>query len=184
MQDSKLGQRIAQRYAEALIALGTQDQLLDRFDADILLIETALKDQPDLQGFLASPLIKREIKKAVLIKAFASSLHPLTTNFLGLLVDRRRIVALEQICQTFRRILRELRKVVLVDVVSAVPLSSEQIEQLKTRLTILTKAQQIELSCRQDPELLGGMIVRFGDQVIDASLRGQLRRMALQLAAY
>ncbi|WP_218079956.1 ATP synthase F1 subunit delta [Anthocerotibacter panamensis] len=183
MRDSKLGQRVAQRYAEALRDLGNQNNLLDRFGADFTLIEAVLREEPLLAKFLASPVIDAQNKKDLLTRAFNQNVHPYTLNFLMLLVDRRRAMYLEVICQTFQKLLRELAKTALAEVASAVPLTPEQEEHLKARLVVLTKASRVELVKRVDPDLLGGLVVRFGDQVIDVSLRGQLRRLALQLSA-
>jgi F-type H+-transporting ATPase subunit delta len=181
MQDSKLGGRVAQRYAEALFDLGKQENTLERFDADMALAEAVLTQEPDFQALLASPVVATQVKKDLLVRAFTSSLHPNSVRFFQLMVDRRRAMFLLTVCTTFRRLVRKQQKVALAEVVSAVALTPEQEAQLKTRLIDLTGSNRVELLCRIDPTLLGGMVVKFGDQVIDVSLRGQLRRLALQL---
>jgi len=182
VQDSKLAQRVAQRYAEALIDLGRQENSLDRFGADLDLVEAVLTRNRSFRDLLASPVIKILPKKAVLQQAFGADLHPFTMNFINLLVDRRRSMFLVEVCQAFRRLLLDLKKTALAEVTSAVALTPAQEAQLKARLIILTKSTDIQLQTRIDPELLGGLVVKFGDQIIDVSLRGQLRRLALQLS--
>ncbi len=183
MQDSKLGGRIGQRYAEALLSLGKEQNLLERFGQDLSLVEEVLVREPQLQALLGSPVIAIQVKKDLLSRAFAQDIHPFTLNFCQILTDRRRSMFLLDVCQAFQKLLRGLQKTTIAEVISAVLLTDEQKDQLQQRLLALTKAERVELKCQLDPELLGGMIVRFGDDVIDASLRGQLRQLALQLSA-
>lgn len=182
MQDSKLGNRVAQRYAEALLALAKEASLVDRFGTDLDLVFAVLSKEKSFADLLGSPVIKADAKKAILNQAFGADLHPYTLNFLSLLVDRRRSMFIKEVCQTFRKLLLRLKKTSQVEVISAIALTSEQEAQLKTRLIALTQSTDIQFQVALDPELLGGMIVKFGDQVIDVSLRGQLRRLALQLS--
>jgi F-type H+-transporting ATPase subunit delta len=104
-------------------------------------------------------------------------------NFLLLLVDRKRIYMLDAICQQYLALLRELNQTVLAEVISAVPLSSEQEQAVKERVITMTNAREVELSQKVDPSLIGGVIIKVGSQVIDASLRGQLRRLSLRLTS-
>lgn len=181
MQDSRLGERVAQRYAEALLALGQEQNLTARFGTDLELVAQVLVKEPKFQDFLGSPVLELNTKKELLSQAFAQDIHPFTLNFLSILIDRRRSMFTLPVCRAFQRILRTLEKTTLAEVTSAVALTPEQIEQLKVKLTALVQSDRIELLCVIDPDLLGGMVVKFGDQVIDVSLRGQLRRLALQL---
>lgn len=85
------------------------------------------------------------------------------------------------VCASYQRILRELQQTTLAEVISAVPISEEQASALIERIRRRTAAVRVELRRRVDPDLLGGMIIKIGDEVIDASLRGQLRKLTLQL---
>lgn len=102
-------------------------------------------------------------------------------NFLKILVDRRRIGFLLGICQHYQSLLRKLKQSVLAQVTSAVELNEAQQQSVREKVLALTNAQQVELETKIDPDLIGGVIIKVGSQVIDASLRGQLRRIGLRL---
>lgn len=173
---------IFQRYAQALLSLAQEGNALDSVSQDVNSILTLLRESEELRTFLASPVYKADTKKAVLQQALGNSVHPFTKNFLMVLVDRRRIMLLEGICGEFQALLRKLNQIVLAEVISVQELSDEQKNALKEKVKTLTGARDVELDTKLDPELIGGVIIKIGSQVIDASLRGQLRRISLNLS--
>ncbi|AGY58478.1 ATP synthase F1 subunit delta [Gloeobacter kilaueensis] len=178
----KDSEQIALRYAEALKDLGLSEEgLLDEFGRTTEALLEVLDANPELERLLATPLVSLADKKRVLAQIFEGKVHPYVLNFLQLLVDRRRIGFLRPICNQFQILLRKLQQVTLAEVISAVPLSQEQQEALLARIQTRTSARRVELRTRINPELLGGMIIKIGDEIIDASLRGQLRKLTLQL---
>jgi F-type H+-transporting ATPase subunit delta len=102
---------------------------------------------------------------------------------LKLLVDRRRILFLAGICQQYLAMLRKLNQTVLAEVTSAVELNEDQQQAVKDRVKAMTNANQVELEVKLDNQLIGGVIIKVGSQVIDASLRGQLRRIGMSLSS-
>jgi len=100
-----------------------------------------------------------------------------------LLVDRRRIIFLEGICQQYLKLLRQLRQAVLAEVTSTVELNEDQKNAIRDKVRAITNANSVDIETKIDPELIGGVIIKVGSQVIDASLRGQLRRIALRLTS-
>jgi F-type H+-transporting ATPase subunit delta len=98
-------------------------------------------------------------------------------------VDRNRVVYLEDVLSQYQVLLRALNRSVLADVITAVDLSEQQRSQIQDRVKGLTGANSVDLVVTIDPSLLGGVIVKVGSQVIDASLRTQLRRIGMQLTA-
>jgi F-type H+-transporting ATPase subunit delta len=109
--------------------------------------------------------------------------NPFLLNFLMILVDRNRVVYLEDVLSQYQVLLRALNRSVLADVITAVDLSEQQRSQIQDRVKGLTGANSVDLVVTIDPSLLGGVIVKVGSQVIDASLRTQLRRIGMQLTA-
>ncbi|MFS8854254.1 MULTISPECIES: ATP synthase F1 subunit delta [unclassified Synechococcus] len=174
--------KVVDPYAEALVSLASAQGLMDTFEADIRFMAAVLQATPELGQFLASPLIKAEAKKNLLQQVFADQIHPLLLNALKLLCDRRRIMFLEAVCRRFLELQRKLQDIVLAEVTTAVPLTEAQQQSIRERVRDFTQARGVELQIAQDPTLLGGVIIKIGSQVIDLSLRGQLRRLALQLA--
>lgn len=183
MASSMLTAGVSEPYAQALMSLAQSNNVADQIGDDALLLLDALKNSEDLRGVLANPLIKIEPKKEVLRAIIGDRVHPFTRNFLMLLIDRRRILFLEGIFKQYLVLLRQLKQTVLAEVISTVPLTEAQQQIIRTRVTTMTSAHQVELETKLDPELIGGVIIKVGSQVIDASLRGQLRRISLRLSA-
>jgi F-type H+-transporting ATPase subunit delta len=140
-----------------------------------------LESSEDLKHFLGNPVVSAENKKAVLRQVAGDGLHPYILNFLMLLVERRRILFLEGICKQFQALLRKLNQTVLAEVISAVELSDAQQQAIGEKVKAISGAQQVELDTKLDPDLIGGVIIKVGSQVLDASLRGQLRRIGIRL---
>jgi F-type H+-transporting ATPase subunit delta len=183
MKDSIVIEGIVAPYAQALLSLAQSQNLSDRFGEDALSLINLLNESEDLRNLLASPVTKPEVKRGVLRQVLGESVHPYMLNFLMILVDRNRVQFLDRICQQYRNLLRELNQTVLAEVTSVVPLSEAQQEEVRQKVLAMTGARQVELSTSLDPELLGGVIIKVGSQVIDASLRDQLRRIGMQLSA-
>jgi F-type H+-transporting ATPase subunit delta len=102
---------------------------------------------------------------------------------LKILVERRRIAFLEGICQHYQLLLRKFKQTVLAQVTSAVELNEAQQQSVREKVQAMTNAHQVELDTKIDPDLIGGVIIKVGSQVVDASLRGQLRRIGLRLSS-
>jgi F-type H+-transporting ATPase subunit delta len=174
-------QSIVEPYAEALMAVAKQQNLVETFGNDIQSILTTLTESEDLRKLLSSPLIPESVKKDLLNSLFADRVNPFVANFLGLLVERRRILFLEAICLKFQALLRLMNQVALAEISTAVVLTADQQETLKQKVKELTGFQSVELAIKINPDLIGGVIIKVGSQVIDASIRGQLRRLTAGL---
>lgn len=168
-------------YAEALMSLAQAQNLADPFGEDANLVLSTLSTSAELRDFLVNPFIKGDSKKQVLRQLFESQVQPYFLNFLLLLVDRRRIFLLEDICQQYRVLLRQLRNTVLAEVTSTLELTEAQREAVVQKIKSMTGAAAVELEVNIDRDLIGGVIIKVGSQVLDASIRGQLRRIGMSL---
>ena len=121
-------------------------------------------------------------KKVILTKIVGETIHPFMVNFLMILVERRRISNLTEICQRYQAALRKLKGIVLAEVTSAVALNDTQTKSIQDRVQSITSATSVEVSTTIDPDILGGVIIKFGSQVIDSSLRAEIRRLSMSLA--
>ncbi|MDX2244046.1 MAG: ATP synthase F1 subunit delta [Leptolyngbyaceae cyanobacterium bins.302] len=174
---------ILQRYAQALLSVAQSSDTVEQIGQDMNSILSTLKESQDLREFLASPVFKAEDKKAVLSRVLGDGVHPYTKNFLLVLVDRRRIVLLEGICKQFQALLRKLNQTVLAEITTVSELTDDQRRSLQEKVMAMTGARSVELETKLDPDLIGGVIIKIGSQVIDASLKGQLRRISLRLSS-
>lgn len=178
----RVASEIVEPYAQALMSIAQSQDLVDRFSEDAAVLLETLGESDELNQFLGNPFMKPETKKAVLRQLASDRLHPVMQNFLQLLVDRGRSPFLTAICKQYQALVRQMRQIVLAEVTSSVELNDEQTEAVRQKVIALTGASQVELEKSIDSDILGGVIIRVGSQVFDASLRGQLRRLGLNLS--
>jgi F-type H+-transporting ATPase subunit delta len=180
MKGSLSSAKVFEPYASALMAVAQEKNLTEKFGEDVASLLILLETSPELSAFITSPIVKGEDKKAVL-KQISQGIDPFITSFLMILVDRRRIVFLEGICRHFRTLIRKLNQIVLAEVTSAVELNDGQKQAVIDKVKSITQAREVDLVNKIDQDLIGGVIIKVGSQVIDASLRGQLRRLSISL---
>lgn len=183
MRSTLLSSEIAEPYAQALLSIARDNNLLDQISEDVSSLLTLLSESEDFRQCMTNPIFKAEDKKAIIRQGIGNQLHPFTQNFLLILIDRGRIVFLEPICKQFQALVRQLNQTVLAEITSAVLLSEAQQEALRQKVIAMTQAHQVELDIKVDPDLLGGVLIKVGSQIIDASLRGQLRRIGTRLTS-
>jgi F-type H+-transporting ATPase subunit delta len=181
MKQSAASAGMIEPYAEALMSLAEAQNLTSQFGENANAVLETLASSAELGEFLVNPFTKADSKKAVVRQLFESQVHPYFLNFLLLLVDRRRIFLLEGICRQYRVLLRKLSNTVLAEVISTIALSDTQRESVIQKVKEMAQATEVELETKIDPELIGGVIIKVGSQVLDASIRGQLRRIGVSL---
>ncbi|MBK4730182.1 F0F1 ATP synthase subunit delta [Oxynema sp. CENA135] len=175
--------QILEPYAQALMSVAQANDATEQIGEDMRSLKALLETSDELKQLLENPFVKNEDKKAILRQIGGEDLQHFTRNFLMLLVDRGRIIFLEGICAQYLNLLRKLNQTVLAEVTSAVELSSDQQQAVRDRVKSMTDARNVEIETKIDPELIGGVIIKVGSQVIDASLRGQLRRIGVRLSS-
>lgn len=183
MKGSLLSTEIAEPYAQALMSLAESHNLTESVGQSCRDILTLLEESSELRQFISSPVMKDEDKRAILNRILGDDVSQYFRNFLMLLIDKRRIIFLEEICQQYLALLRKLTNTVLAEVTSSTELSEDQQNAVTEKVKALTGAESVEMKAGVDPDLIGGVIIKVGSQVFDASLRGQLRRISVSLGA-
>lgn len=183
MKSNAATAEVAQPYAQALLSIAQSKNAAEEVGADVRAVLGLFSGSKELEAFLDNPFIQPEDKKALLTRVLGEQANPYLRNFLLLLVDKRRIGFLKPILQQYLALLRQLNQTVLAEVISAVPLTDAQQQQVKTQVLAITKAREVELETKIDRDIIGGVIIKVGSQVIDSSLRGQLRRLSLRLSS-
>jgi len=183
MKGNAMNNQIAEPYARALMSVAKTHNVTEQIGEDVRSLLNLIGSSEELRNFVANPFVKPENKKAVLSQILGESISQYLRNFLLLLVDRRRILLLEAICRQYLNLLRQLNQTVLAEVTSAVELTEAQQQAVQEKAMAMTNAAKVELQTKLDPELIGGVIIKVGSQVVDASLRGQLRRLSLRLSS-
>ena len=165
----------------ALFELAQEQDALDAVAGDLHTLRDLLAGSADLERLIRSPVLSREEQaRAVTAVGERAGFAPLTLQFLGLLAHKRRLFALPDVIAAYDAMLAEHRGEVGAEVVSALPLSPEQLESVERQLTAAV-GQTVKLSTAVDPNLLGGLVVRVGSRMIDASIRTKLHQLELAL---
>ncbi|MGA9119316.1 MAG: ATP synthase F1 subunit delta [Bacteroidota bacterium] len=173
--------RAAHRYAHALMEVAEEQNSVDRIADDMAMIGRSLAASRELQVFLGSPVVPEVKKMSALKELFSAKVNALTAMFLELLVRKGREVHLQEIVEQFLVLRDEVRGIMRVDVTSVVPLDKKQEELLTAELGRRT-GKTVKFRLHSDPALMGGLLVRIGDTVLDASVRRQLERLRERFA--
>jgi len=169
---------LAGRYASALFGLARDERQIDAVSRSLDAINQALADSREFHQMVVSPLVDRDdAAKAFTALADKLNLDPITRNFLGVLARNGRKSQLQQIIRLFRRLAADHRGEATAEVVSARPLSDDQVAKLREQLKSRA-GRDVILETRTDPQILGGLIVKLGSEMIDASLKTKLNRLA------
>jgi F-type H+-transporting ATPase subunit delta len=169
---------LAGRYASALFDLARDQRQIESVGRSLEVLSQALLDSKDFNELAASPLVSREeAGRAFAALAPQLGLDPITTNFLGVLARNGRKKVLLSVIRAFRRLAAEHRGEATAEVVTARPLSDEQLTSLRQQLRARA-GREVNVDASVDPALLGGIVVKLGSQQIDASIRTKLNRLA------
>lgn len=168
--------RVARRYARALFNSALHAQVIEAVDEALQQVLSTLREQPLLRQLLLDPLIPRERKGQMVQQTLGRDTHPLVASLLNLLVDKRREALLADVVREFERLRDEHLGIVRAQATVAYPFDSEQEQALRHSLERRT-GKTVLLDVETDPSLIGGVVVRIGDMVIDGSIRGQLLRL-------
>jgi F-type H+-transporting ATPase subunit delta len=169
---------LAGRYALALFGLAREEGKLDAVSASLATLKAALTESDDFCTLTTSPLIGREASAAGAAAAVdAMGLDPLTKNFVGVLARNRRLGKLGAIIRAFNLLAASHRGEITAEVTSARPLAGDQVEALKSNLRS-SYGSDIAVDLQVDPDILGGLVVKVGSQMIDGSIRTKLNTLA------
>ena len=172
---------LADRYAAALFDLADERKALDAVAADLQGLRAMLRDSGDLRRLIRSPVLTREEQgRAITALAEKAGIAALTRNFLGLLAQNRRLFALPEMIESYLHRLAERRGEVTAHVVAAQELSPAQREAVNEQLRKAV-GRKVAVDIEVDPSLLGGLVVKVGSRMVDASLKSKLHRLQLAM---
>lgn len=165
---------VSKVYGDALFESAMDKQVLDSVYDEVRSLETILQENPDLLQFLTHPQIMKEEKVQVLKDIFSEKLSDELMGFLTIIVNKGRENELSAIFNYFINTVREYRKIGKAYVTSAVELKDDQKKQIKDKLLATTDYIEFEMNYLTDPSLIGGLIIRIGDRVVDSSVKTRL----------
>jgi ATP synthase F1 delta subunit len=173
-------EEIAQVYARALFEVAKEHGLLDQVRDDLNEFAQALSDTHQLAVFFFSPYFSTEEKKEGL-KRVVTGAEPVFMNFLEALIERHRMPAIFRIRDDYQELWEDERHLLPVEVTSAIELDNATVTEIGNRIGEQTK-RTVELSSKVDPDILGGIVLRVGNVILDASIRARLEQLRKQVS--
>ncbi len=171
-----MAELVALTYGKALFEVAQQLNSVDLFLDQINFIKSVFKNEQDFYELYKSPRINKLDKKNLLKKIFKDKISKEVLNFLFILLDKKRPHSFIEISKEFIRLANQYKNIEEGIVYSAVKLSDNQMELLEKRFSEIT-GKGIKLQAIQDPSLIGGVKVKIGDKVVDASIKNQLKNL-------
>ena len=173
-------EEIAQVYARSLFEVAKQQDKLDDIRDQLGEFADAVEADRALTTFFFSPYFSTDEKKEGLHKAVTGA-EPILMNFFELLLEKHRMPVIHRIRRDYDALWREERKLLPVHVTSAVELDDEVVRSLGERISEKT-GRKVDLTARVEPDIIGGIVLRVGNSILDASIRNRLEQLRRQVA--
>ena len=173
-------EEIAQVYARALFEVAIEQDALDEVHDQLAAFADAMHDNRELAVFFFSPYFSVTEKKEGLERAVTGA-QPALQNFLEALIERHRMPAIFRIATEFQALWAEERRLLPVHVTSAIELDRAVVDELGQRIGEQVD-RKVELSSEVDPDILGGVVLRVGNVILDASIKNRLENLRKQVA--
>jgi F-type H+-transporting ATPase subunit delta len=173
-------EEIASVYARSLFEVAQEQGKLDEVREQLGEFADALDENQEMQVFFFSPYFSTQEKEEGLDKVVTDA-EPILQNFLKLLIEKHRMPAVFRVRRTYDQMWQKENQLLPVEVTSAIELDEKTVKQIGDRIGEET-GQKIELSARVEPDILGGLVVRVGNSIIDASIRARLESLRRQVA--
>ena len=177
-----LSNELANKYAKAVFELKKKKKKLQEVENDLKFIVQTISSQQDLSDFIYHPHVKLEAKKEIFTKIFRAEIGDLTNKFMSLLFDKKREMLLPQIVGEFEVLANEAQNIIKAQVIVATALNVEQRTALINKLSMAT-GKTVVAEYKIDTGILGGVIVKIGDKLIDGSIVRQIAALKAQLLA-
>ncbi|MCD8378828.1 MAG: F0F1 ATP synthase subunit delta [Lachnospiraceae bacterium] len=172
---------ISKTYGDALFDLAMEEKQLDELWQESELVLKALSENPDFIRLLSHPNITEEEKLEVVAEVFKGRVSDTMTGFLLLVVGKERYKELPAILTYFIDRVKEAKKIGVAYVTTAVPLDEAGQEKVEKRLLETTSYEKMEMHYAVDESLIGGMVIRIGDRVVDSSIQTKIEDLKRQL---
>jgi F-type H+-transporting ATPase subunit delta len=172
---------VANRYAEALFQVGEETDSTTSLYEELKEVVDIVKENKDFYNILKSPLIGRSEKKDLIEKIFNDQISAHLKNFLKIMIDKDRILTLELVEKSFKTLLNEKNNIIEGIAITAIAMQEEEIEELEAKLSRKYN-KTVTLENKVDKSILGGVLVRLGNEEIDGTVKARLEKMKDQLS--
>ena len=175
-----MAELVAKRYASALFEVGVEDNTLDTFVEEFGALIGILKENGNFFNALKTPLIPKGEKKELLENVFKGKVNQQLLNFIKVLIDKDRVSVIELINVEFKKLSNEHKNTADAIAVTAIPLAPDKMEALKKQLSKIT-GKNVEITNVIDEEVMGGILVKIGNEEIDGTVKGRLGKLKEEL---
>ena len=169
-------------YGEALFELALEENKEEKFLEEVVALQSILKDNPDFSTMMNHPKILKEEKKEALENVFKGRISQELTGFLILILQKDRYKDIDGILQFFVDKMKEHMKIGTAFVTTAVALKDSQKNEIEKKLLDTTHYEKMEMHYDVDDSIIGGMLIRIGDRVVDSSIKTKLERLTKELS--
>lgn len=173
---------VSKVYGDALFETAMDRKKVDALFEEAKALTLIFKDNPQLTVLLNNPQIVKEEKVAVIHQIFGNKVEEEMMGFLNVVVEKDRQNDIVPIFEYFVQRVKEFKKIGTVSVASAVELRAEQKADLEKKLLATTPYEEFEMHYQVDPSLIGGMVIRIGDRVVDSSIKTRLYELKKELS--
>ena len=172
---------VSKTYGEALFELAMEENIAQDLLEEIKTLQEVLTENPDFDKFMKHPGIPKQEKVQVMENVFKGRVSDELTGFLGIVINKERYNELQAIFAYFIDKVKEVQKIGVAYVTTAVELTDSQKESVCSRLLETTVYETMEMHYSVDESLIGGMVIRVNDRVVDSSIRTKLNDMTKRL---
>ena len=164
-------------YAQSLLDLAKDRNIDEPIGDDLKSLAEGIANDPGFKLFIIDPSISTEKRAAAFKKAFSGKIDPLLQNFLGVLAENRRLAEIDGVIRAFTLLVSNHKGETTAEVTTAHPLDASQVKALAAQLKSRV-GRDVAIDLKVDPEILGGLKVKIGSQMIDSSIRTRLNTLA------
>lgn len=172
---------VSKTYGEALFEIAVEENRIRELMEETETVRSLLKENPDFNKLMKHPGIAKQEKLQVMRECFKGRVSDELAGFLELIVTKERYGELDSIFQYFVAKVKEVSRIGVAYVDTAVELTDKQKEQVQSRLLQTTSYQTMEIHYSVNPALIGGMVIRINDRVVDSSIQTKLNALKKQL---
>ena len=172
---------VSKTYGDALFAIALEESRVDEFFESAKVVREVWDKNEEFRDVLNHPEIEKESKLKMLEEVFDNNIPKEMVGLMILIVSKGRAKEISAVFEYFIGLIKEEKKIAKVDVTTAVALNDGQKKQLVTRLEETTKYESFEMNYQVDAALIGGMVIRIGDRVVDSSIKTKLYEMSREL---
>ena len=174
--------KVASRYAKSLLHLAIEQNSLEEMHKDMSFIMNTCEESKELVLLLRNPIVKGDKKKAILDEVFGKNISKVTDAFIDIIVRKKREGILAEIAYSFLNLYKVYNGIETAHVTTAVPLPKELRDKI-IEVVKSTGKSSIDLIEKVDPEIIGGLILRVGDQQVDESILSKIQQLEMEFSS-